>query len=199
MPMHSADSKMPALNSAKPPLPTELAAIALVFCVGGGAVLLMVPMAAVLLAHRAFPDPAIQALFNDPASRGFIGAEGIGAVLLAFAAVNAGSQVFARVSSAGYALRAAIVFAIVMLVGDVIVQGWLLVPSLRMLAPSLKAPQRLIYDPRLRPTLPLVIGVVVLGGLLAVAQTLRRPHVREALRSFGKRNPKRGIRNSQKR
>ena len=54
-------------------------------------------------------------------------------------------------------------------------------PALRKLAPTLKPPPALMYDPRLRPALPIAVGVVVLAILFGIARILRQPNVRAAL------------------
>src|SRR6266850_1504289 len=55
--------------------------------------------------------------------------------------------------------------ALVLGIAAVVVQGWLIVPALRRLAPTLKPPESLWYHPRLRPALPIVVGVIVLAVL----------------------------------
>jgi hypothetical protein len=162
-------------------IPGELAAVAVICCIGGGVLLLTVAAAAVLLSLHRFPDPAVQALFGDASGRPLLIGEAVGAVLLGVAAVAAGTMTLARARAAGSALRAVIGLAVVCVIADVVVQGWLVVPSLHRLAPSLKQPDSLMYDPRFRPALPIVVGVAVIAGLFAVARTLRRPRVREAL------------------
>jgi hypothetical protein len=93
----------------------------------------------------------------------------------------AGLMVFARAKSAGFMIRVTLVLAALCVVADVVVQGWLVVPALRRLAPSLKPPQATMYDPGLRPWLPIGVGLVVLAVLFGIGLALRRPHVRTAL------------------
>jgi hypothetical protein len=159
--------------------------VAVICCIGGGVILLTVAVAAVLLSWHRFPDPGAQALFGDASGQPLLIGEAVGAVLLAVAALAAGMLTLARARAAGSALRAAIGLAVVCIVADVVVQGWLVVPSLHRLAPSLKPPEALLYDPRFRPALPIVVGVAQLAILFAVARTLRRPRVREALGGGG--------------
>src|SRR5207249_11969811 len=83
--------------------------------------------------------------------------------------------------SSDLALRVALGLAAICIVADVVVQGCLVVPGLRKLAPGLKPPQALMYDPRLRPALPVAVGVVLLAVLFAIGRTLRRSRVRAAL------------------
>jgi len=107
--------------------------------------------------------------------------EGVGAFLLEITALAAGVMVFARAKAARSALRVGLGLAAICIVADVVVQGWLVVPGLRKLAPGLKPPQALMYDPRLRPALPVAVGVVLLAVLFAIGRTLRRSRVRAAL------------------
>ena len=48
---------------------------------------------------------------------------------------------------------------------------------------TLESPESLMYDPRLRPALPIVVGVEILLALIG-AFTVRRPHVRAATLRF---------------
>jgi len=162
-------------------IPTELAAIAAIFSFAGGMLLLSVVLAATLLPRHPYPDRVIQMLFMDPSVRPLFLCEGGGALVLGIAAVVAGVATFARARIAGVALRATLGLATACLIADVVVQGWLIVPALRRLAPTLKPPESLWYHPRLRPALPIVVGVIVLAVLFGVARTLRRPRVRAAL------------------
>ena len=167
----------------KAKIPTELTAIALGCCVGGGVLMLSVAMAAVLLPHHPYPDKVAQTLYKDPSVRPLMICEGIGALLIGATALIAGVMVFMRVKAASSAMRAALALAAIGLVADVVVQGWLVVPALRKLAPSLKPPEALMYDPRLRPALPIAVGLAVLAVLFGITRTLRRSHVRAALAS----------------
>jgi hypothetical protein len=142
-----------------------------------------VPVTAVLLLRGVSPDPVLQALFNDASLRPVFIGEAIVGFILGCIALLAGIMVFTRSRFAGPFLRATITIAIIGLVADMIVQGWIVVPALRRLQPTLKPPYDLLYDPRFRPALPLVIGTFILVILLGIAWTLRRPHVRDALRA----------------
>jgi hypothetical protein len=159
-------------------LPVELAAIAGLSCAGGAILLLSVAAGAVYVAPYPFPDRAMQTLFRDPAARPLMICEGAGALVLGVAGVVAGVMTFKRARAAGVALRGVLVLAAVFVVADVVVQGWLIVPALRRLAPTLKWPHALMYDPRLRPWWPIATGAGVLFVLFIVARVLRRPEVR---------------------
>jgi hypothetical protein len=166
-------------------IPTELAGIAVVCCIGGAILLLSVAMAALLLPRQSFPDEVVQTLYKDPSVRPLMICEAIGASLLGATALLAGVMVFARAKASAWALRAALALAAVCVVADVVIQGWLVVPALRKLAPTLKPPQALMYDPRLRPALPIAVGVVVLAVVFGIARILRQPNVRAALAGSG--------------
>src|SRR4051794_8406134 len=111
--------------NGKAKIPTELAAIAAVCCIGGGLLVLTVATAAVLLPGRPYPDEVVQALYKNPSVRPLMIGEGIGALLLGVVSLVAGVMVFARAQSAGSAMRATLTFAAICVVADVVVQGWL--------------------------------------------------------------------------
>jgi hypothetical protein len=167
--------------SGKAKIPTELAAIAAVCCVAGSMLVLSVTMGVVLLPNHPYPDQVIQTLYADRSVRPLIIGEGIAAFLLGVSAAVTGVMVFARARSADAALHATLGLAALCILADVIVQGWLIVPALRTLAPTLKPLDAVFYDPRLRPWLPIAIGGIVLAVLFGIARILRRPHVRAAL------------------
>src|SRR5258706_5743642 len=75
--------------SSKFKIPTELAAIAAVFCIGGGAALLSVALAATLLPLHRHPDKLAQAIYDDPSMRPLMICGGIGALLLGLTGLSA--------------------------------------------------------------------------------------------------------------
>lgn len=166
----------------KAKIPTELAAIAAGCCIGAGLLLLSVALGAMLLPRGVpYPDKVVQTLYKDPSVQPLMICEGISALLLGVTSLVAGLMVFARAKSAGFMLRVTLVLAALYVIADIVIQGWLVVPALRRLAPSLKPPQATMYDPRLRPWLPIGLGLVVLAVLCGIGLTLRRPHVRTML------------------
>jgi hypothetical protein len=166
---------------AKAKLPTELAAIASGCCLFGMALTVSLSIRAVVLPRYPLPDKVLYALYKDPSARPLIICEQMGAVLLGAMALIAGLMVFARAKAASSAMYATLTVAAVGVVAEIVVQGWLVVPALRKLAPGLKFPEALLYDPRLRPGLPIAVGLVALAVLYGITRTLRRPHVRAAL------------------
>jgi hypothetical protein len=179
--LHVIPPRSHAMNATGKIL-TELVVIGAVCCVGGGILLLSVALGAVLLPRAVrYPDQVVQALYQDPSVRPLMIREGVAALLVGVTALVAGIAVFSRAKAAGLAVRAALALAALLIVADVVVQGWLVVPALRKLAPTVKPPEAVMYDPRLRPWLPVGVGLALLAILVVIARLLRRPHVRAAI------------------
>jgi hypothetical protein len=138
---------------------------------------------AILLPLHMFPDPVLQSLFADPSVRVLMLGERFGALVLAALGLTAGAMIFCRNRNAGLVVGATIAFTAIFVLADMVIQGWLIVPALRRLAPKLTWPESLIYDPRLRPAWPIAVAAVLLVLLSTIVAMLRRERVRDALQA----------------
>src|SRR5580765_1292939 len=128
----------------KAKIPTELAAIAFGCCFIGAALMAGFSSRAVVLPRHPYPDKVLHALYKDPSVRPLIICEGIGGIVLGGIGLTAGLMVFAHARAASTAMRAALALAAIGIVAEVVVQGWLVVPALRKLAPGMKFPEALV-------------------------------------------------------